>query len=78
MGHRPPLLPVAPLRGGWCTILSAWLPAYLVPARLAFGGLAWVRTSQVGRLCSLPSRAPGGGCELPFPSLALTPRTPGR
>ena len=45
MGHGPRLLPVAPPRRGWRSVLTAWLPACLVPVGLAFGGLAWVRTS---------------------------------
>jgi hypothetical protein len=35
MGHGPPLLPVAPSRGSWHAVLSAWLPACLVPVGLA-------------------------------------------
>ena len=31
MGHGSPLLPVAPSRGGWHAVLTAWLPACLVP-----------------------------------------------
>ena len=61
MGHGPLLLPVAPSRGGWHSALTAWLPACLVPVGFAFGGLAWVRTSWVGRLCSLRTRAPVAG-----------------
>ena len=62
MGHGPPLLPVAPSRGGWHAVLTAWLPACLVPVGLAFGGLAWVRTSWVGLLCSLHTRVPVAAC----------------
>ena len=75
MGHRNPLLPVAPLHGGWRAVVSGWLPTRLLLARLAFGGLAWVRTSWVGRLCSLRSRAPVAGRVLHSSAWPL-PRVP--
>ena len=76
MGHRPSWLPVAALYGGQQAVLTAWLPALLVPGRFAIEGLAWVRTSGGGRLGDLRARAPlaallgtaacnGGGGGLP-------------
>ena len=59
--HRPSWLPVAPSYGGQQAVLAAWLPALLVPGRIATEGLAWVRTSGGGRLGDLRTRAPVAG-----------------